>query len=93
MPQLVFEQVFQGVAARVAVIEDGSEARFALVLRNHVRLDFTTALYHPSHGLCFKAQDRFDVRFEVCKKLCVCNNTILHHFGQAASKFSRIKGF
>src|SRR5690606_20204046 len=71
----------------------GAQARFTLVLRNHIRLELARAANGVGDGGYIQCPQGVDVLLAPRKKLGIDNKAVLDDFGQTRGNFTRRQGF
>eukprot|EP01022_Parablepharisma_sp_SALTPOND_P033114 TRINITY_DN881_c1_g1_i23.p1 TRINITY_DN881_c1_g1~~TRINITY_DN881_c1_g1_i23.p1 ORF type:complete len:1292 (+),score=465.19 TRINITY_DN881_c1_g1_i23:16524-20399(+) len=88
-PFTVAQAILDGVAEGVAEVEDGAQAAFALVLADHVGLDFAGALDRVGQGGVILGDQQLDVGFDPVEEGRIDDGAVLDHFGDAGREFAR----
>ena len=89
-PRTIAQCRFDGVAERVAEIQQGAPAvGLKLVSGHHLRLDLTGAANRLRERSGITLVQRLDIGFQPVKKIPVQRNTILDDFGQPGAVFTQ----
>nr|GEU28520.1 hypothetical protein [Tanacetum cinerariifolium] len=92
-PCAVAEAGLDGVAERVAEIEDGAQAAFALVLAHDLGLDFARAGDGIREGALVARHQQADIGFDPVEERGVDDGAVLDHLSQAGRQFAVGQGF
>ena len=70
------------VANGVAVVKNGAQPAFTLVLRDYLGLNLATLGDNVCHALCVESQQLRQCALESAEQRCVVNDPVLNHLGK-----------